>query len=283
VQHSTLDQHLLAFLPGSKAIVAGARITDSSAYRFHVDVRVVEVPSGKVRKEFALPSGRGKLGMITPDGKRLIVSGGSELAAVHDLATGKEVTRLIDPERAGAAWPNPAPLTLAELKERRKREATRMTISRDGKWLAVGTRDGWLSVWDLVRYRRLWRKEASTWTITSLDFSPDGETMVSVDESSRIVFWRRRDAGRQLECTRYISPAMYLSDGETLLLGVGRSLGFVRWNPSEDRIYGRNWLSERDKYGDVERRALSSDRRIIATLRSDGQIDVWNLGLIWPK
>jgi WD40 repeat protein len=285
-QHSTFFQHLLDFTPKGKAVVAGAWINDNSTEKYRIDVKVVEVPSGKVQKEMALPSGRGMQGVVTPDGKTLVVSSVYEVAALHALDTGKEVTTLTAPERNPGLWPaKPEPPTEQEVNERRKGEANRLAVSRDGKWLAVGTHNGWVSVWDLTRHRRLWRKQGSDLEVSGLAFSPDSDTLASFSRTSSLIVWRRSDGGRHFErrlpC---FPPLFYFADGKTFLLGTLRPYqGFIRWDPVEDRYWGKEERWKQKKYVRMVELTMSQDGKWLALLRQNGVVEIWNIGKLWPK
>jgi len=298
---------LLAFLPDGKGVVTGGCTRVASPVGNRVDVKVIDVPSGKVRKEIPLPVGRGKVGVLIPDGKTLVVSGLFEVAAVHDLTTDREVAVLIAPERPRAAGPRPELPGPKELQAHEKEEPTSLVVSRDGKRLAVGTRDGWVSVWDLQAKRRLWRKQAYDRQVESLSFSPDGTTLASVAarrSRTGLVVWRSADGGRRTDSTLILDPrravVIYFPDGKTLLLR-GDTFGFARWDPIEARFWpmSKSHLPWGDSLPsrphEVGRQAMAEDGRTMAVVRKIGgwpglgsstareRVEIWDLTKVWSE
>jgi WD40 repeat protein len=202
----------LAFLPGGQQVVC----LSGGTYGKPVDVRVVAADTGDLKVKYALPPGRGVVGAASPDGKLLAVGGPGVAAALHDMLTGKEVARFIGPER----MPQPVvfdkgDVDIAALTEN---EVTSLAFSPDGKRLAVGTRGGWVSVWDLGRRERLWREpsQKSRSAVTTLAFSPDG---------SALAYTARRAFVRDARTGRLLSPPegmfgshVHYADGRTLAL-----------------------------------------------------------------
>ena len=63
-----------------------------------------------------------------------------------------------------------------------------VAMSKDGNWIAAGSDNGWLSVWDAETYEQvLNHKEASDHTY-GVDFSPDSARLVATADSGVIVW-----------------------------------------------------------------------------------------------
>jgi WD40 repeat protein len=290
-----LENALLEFLPDGKGLVAGAR-WDLPGEDPYVRVRVLEVPSGKVRRAFKLPRLRGWWGVPTPDGKALVVSGVYESAAVHDLATGKELAVLKGPERLPKpSDPKPKPGAPDAAARKRFEDVTcALALSADGKRVAVGTYGGWVSVWDLPRRKRLWRQGAADEAVTALGFSPDGKSLACTCRSwHRVSLW---DAARGVELARVQRPTSndrlhYMPDGHGVLFGDftrSGATGLVRWEPEGNRWRRR---AEPPRFPNIGGAALamSADGHYAAYVtdigtgpRPDRRIVVWDLRKLFP-
>ena len=275
---------LLAFLPGNKAVVAAGWITDSSPEGYHVDVKVIEVSSGKVRKEFTLPKGQGMRGVLSPDGKTLIVSSPYEVAVLYDLATGKETGKLVGDER----MPGPAreifKLSPRERLVRWVNETCSLAISSDGKWLAVGTKGGFVSVWDIGRKRRMWRKQPYDRDVDSLSFSPDGELVAALARFT-LNIWKRSGGVAWFEKDIGFQHCAFMPDGKSLLLNSTQSrTGFIRWDPAQDRLFDPSWKMQRGEKGlHMTGMALSANGETLVGRLGNRQIEIWDLRKIWKK
>jgi len=64
-----------------------------------------------------------------------------------------------------------------------------VALSRDGRTVAAGCRDGWIFAWDLQRRQLLLKVRPSKTGVTAMTFSPDGKTLVTGDEDGAINVW----------------------------------------------------------------------------------------------
>jgi WD40 repeat protein len=90
------------------------------------------------------------------------------------LPGGSQVVTVGDDVKA-RLWdvpPKPYPHALPD--NGQKLVATYMEVSRDGKYLAVGEDEGFVSLYDTQTEKLLWRVRPATRAITQLTFSPDG-------------------------------------------------------------------------------------------------------------
>jgi WD40 repeat protein len=284
----------LAFLPGGEEVVAVV------GERGRANVRVVSLGGGGVRGGFALPATCGRVSAVSPDGKRIVVSGDERVFSVYDLENlsgGFELDRLSGPE--------PMPITNFPLRDDNSEEhaardgntVTSLQFSPDSKFLAVGTRGGWVSLWDLKRRLRLWRQrpKESAVGVACLSFSPDGKFLASTDGPLTVL----RASDGQVEQPPIHNKfggswGHFLADGKILIAGDPTGLsraGFLGWDTSARRLIGESWRVEKDRsrpernksYPGFRQAVVSSDRRVMVTEQAPGHIAVWDLRNIWPR
>jgi WD40 repeat protein len=65
----------------------------------------------------------------------------------------------------------------------------RVTFSGDGRFLAVGGIDGWLSVWDLTTNRQTMRVRGHSGNLHGLALSPDGQRIASCATDCTAKLW----------------------------------------------------------------------------------------------
>ncbi|MFM7149860.1 MAG: hypothetical protein ACKO23_08460, partial [Gemmataceae bacterium] len=98
-----------------------------------------------------------------------------------DQASGEERRRLKFP--ANTEWIR---------KNDRAESSTAMAVSPDGRHLAVGTRSGWIHLWDLQDKENLsqsWQASASA-VIEQVAFAPDGGSLYSLDRAGKGLRWK---------------------------------------------------------------------------------------------
>src|SRR5262249_42897722 len=112
---------------------------------------------------------------FSPDRKTLASAGQDNTIRLWDLATGKQVRRLVAITGLGAqhAW------------------VTSLAFSPDGKRILGGTSNGstHLILWETATGKELWRIEEKQRGIGSVAFAPDGKAVASSDVSGEIVLW----------------------------------------------------------------------------------------------
>jgi hypothetical protein len=274
----------LAFLPGGQQVAC----LSGGTYGKPIDVRVVAADTGGLKAKYVLPPGRGRVSAASPDGKLLAVGGYGFVAALHDMLTGKEVARLTGPER----MPQPVVLDkgdvdIAALKEN---QVASLAFSPDGTRLAVGTRGGWVSVWDLDRRKRLWREpsQESRSAVTTLAFSPDG---------SALAYRAMRAFVRDARTGRLLSPPegmfgshVHYADGRTLALwtGMARDGRYAR-DAASFRPLAADWKMPEGPRGlafgpQFTKGAFSADGSTFAgVLTGAKSIEVWDLRRLFRR
>jgi WD40 repeat protein len=183
--------------------------------------------------------GMGGLGTFTPDGKTLVVAApafGVAGATAFDPATGKKI-KALDPDLPAPGAP------------------TALTVSCDGKTLALGTKDGVILVWDLEKGKVLQTIQTARGNvllpafavppnppldprsqIELLTFSPDGKMLASYARSDNKVDLWDPAKGKNLD---FLRPDPWLGqptalafspDGKTLAFGAKRGGRVPLWS-----------------------------------------------------
>jgi WD40 repeat protein len=283
----------LAFTPGGKkvvAVTAGPSRNPRPDNTWVAHVRVICPHTGFVAKEFELPPTRGRVSAVSPDGKKLVVGGDGMAFSVYDLETTFEIDRLTGPE------PQPItnfPLLFDNAEEHQARMDNRVSLlefSPDGKFVAVGTTGGWVSLWNLGQRACLWRRRILRTQVKSLSFSPDGKVLASV-AGPLTLFRVSNNQGNPVTKERLGGIWVYfMGDGKTLMLASGSSrAGFIGWDSSERRVLGESWRASDDprkarlQVPDFLQSAISADRSFLATERAPNHVEVWDLRNVWPR
>jgi len=73
---------------------------------------------------------------------------------------------------------------------RQGRDASAMSISEASGTMAIGTKDGWVELWDQPHHRRLQRLRASEATIVAVAIDGSGSQISCVDSEEQVTRWR---------------------------------------------------------------------------------------------
>ena len=165
----------LAFSPDGKTLASG-----QAAHRDRSPVRVWDLASARVIREFEVEQGRIEALAFSPDGRRLAAGAGSERVYLWDAGTGRELHRLERQRPAIGA-------------------RCGLAFSPDGKALAAGGAS--VSVWEVESGTRL---HLFNEPATKVAFSPDARTLIGAG-----VFYPFPHARGE---HKYITPALYFWD-----------------------------------------------------------------------
>jgi len=187
----------------------------------------------------------------TPDGKAFVVGNplGIWLYDANDLA---KPPRLLETETS----------------------QTSFVISADGKYLAIGGRDGTIELWTFENQRRLKAWAGHTESVGNLAFSPDGSVLVSASWNELIRVWDVKTARLQavLEDSMKSNEFVFSPDGKTLVTSGWDDKPVRMWNTS-------NWRSIRDlgdKTSSGMTVAISPDGKTVAVGGLDGTLRLWD-------
>jgi len=121
-------------------------------------------------------------------------------------------------------------------------------ISSNGKIMATGGADGFVRLWQFPAMKPLQEIKAHTKEVDDIDFSPDGQKVVSVSRDANALVWSVKD-GKKLSCLEWTAPnnAKYLFKRCRFSTGDGESQRprlFTIVNPaSQSRLvsYLQHW------------------------------------------
>jgi WD40 repeat protein len=177
------------------------------------------------------------------------------------------------------ALQHPEPEVVSFLEGHRSRVSS-LAFSSDGNWLASGSADDTVVVWDVESRRPLDRRLRASDSVEGVAFAPDGKTLAAGDARGEVVLW---DVDRQERIRRMTGdfPAIgrssplglaFSRDGETIASLGSREL-FV-WD-LRGRRRSRDTLPGLEGLQTV---ALSPDRTIAAAVDAQSKTVLWDVG-----
>lgn len=103
-----------------------------------------------------------------------------------------------------------------------------LTYSADGKWLATGSRDPYVRIWDAATGKEQRRFEGHTNQVTAVAFAPDGKTLASGAKDNTVRLWDVATGKEQLtledlpsQSYNHVSGLVFSPDGKTLAASGG--------------------------------------------------------------
>lgn len=159
---------------------------------------------------------------------------------------------------------------------------TAVAFSPDAVSIAMGERDGGLHLWTLSDTTHRWKNqgpaheeaitdgfEGHADRIGALAFAPDSATLVSLDDSDRLILWHTKDGSRARElqpCTDRLESVTFASAGDRIVAGGG---GLCIWNAADGSLLVHN------KDTAALHIAVSPSGDRIATADPDNAIRLW--------
>ncbi|HEX8334037.1 MAG TPA: WD40 repeat domain-containing protein [Segetibacter sp.] len=235
-------------------------------------VRLWDVSSGSLRKEFLGHSNTIRTVDISPDGK-LIASGGEEsVIKLWDVETGKCINNL-----------KGHTLTVWDVK-----------FSRDGSKLASGSFDNTFKIWNVNDGKLLSTVYGHSQAVVSLAFSNNGKMLATTSDDKTIKIWRVGDNKLLNELQQPEHPqAVCFSPDDELLITAGRDkpligeflqeiFGDSHFDPG---ISMRLWDVRTGKmlqtftahFNDVNDVDFSPDGKTILSASSDSDVRLWQI------
>ncbi|MDJ0975298.1 MAG: caspase family protein [Planctomycetota bacterium] len=149
-------------------------------------------------------------------------------------------------------------------------------LSRDGRFLAVGTTGGEVHLWSLVQGRVVRRFKGHTSDVGSLAFSSDGKQLLTASEDTTVRLWETGARKAPLEVTRHTggTHAVAVSgDGASFASGGCDNEVRVWSSASPDRPIARLVGHTQN----VEAVALSPDGKQVLTGSIDTTVRLWSV------
>jgi WD40 repeat protein len=220
-------------------------------------------------RSLARPFASGDAGLLafSPDGKAL-ASAQEDGVVLREIAGAKEVARYPEPVSAviGSMAFNPQGNILVVSGTSSKEEAdahlinlahndlrippatltraSQLAIDAAGANLAIGFKDGRISVWDLTQHRERWYASLASGgtAVTALSFSPKGNVLASAQASGAMSMWDAATGSRLAESPQpFNTPGeqpfviSFTSDGGTLAVTAHEMMSL--WDvPSRRRV-----------------------------------------------
>jgi WD40 repeat protein len=150
-----------------------------------------------------------------------------------------------------------------------------VAISAEGEWIAAGTSDGTVGLWNRTEVPAARALAAHRGAVTDLDFSRDGRRLVSVGEDGEAVVWDvvTMTENRRIPASRVHSRAARWVGDPPLLLTAGID-GMVRvW---EEKA-GREPRAFEGTGEPVLGLAASADGTRVAAAGADGGVSLWDV------
>jgi WD40 repeat protein len=236
-----LQPHLVLDAGGHTATVQrialspdGRRVITASR---DATVRVWDVQTGETLRTFRFPRGPGQEGIVqalalSPDGRWLA-------AAVYPLDKGKDgfPVFVLEPETG----------RVVSVVKGHSNNVTALAFSRDGHFMATGSGDKVIGVYDTRSWKPLAGLRGHTGSISRIAFSPDGKRLVSVSYDHVALLWtgdqKQRPFFELRDGTHEPESVAWSPDGQTV--AVGNSDGTISlWNP--DATYRKTLLGLRN-------------------------------------
>ena len=109
-----------------------------------------------------------------------------------------------------------------------------LAVSKNGKWIAGGTLQGYVFVWDAETYDTV--QEHNIDVVVAVDFSPDSTQLVSGSRNGTAIIWEvaSGEKTRTLKDKPGLYVAKFSSDGNRIATATHRSVQV--WNSKDGRL-----------------------------------------------
>lgn len=239
-------------------------------------VRVWDIASGKTVRTIRGQVGDGPEGTIYAAGlssdEHYLALGGwlgdPGTVRIHDFRTGEVVKILEDSKRYEWLKTRPKPGEVEWTLTPREDVVAALAFSRDGRWLASGTGDHMVTIWDTGRWKRLQTLSGHQGPIVTVAFSPDGTTLVSGSMDHTLRLWDRASGRLVREMTgnlREVYAAAFSPDGHYIASG-GGDRTVKLWDAHSGALV-RDMATQRSV---IHSLAFSPDSRLLLTAGGEG-------------
>ena len=110
-----------------------------------------------------------------------------------------------------------------------------LAVSKDGRWIAAGTDEGEVYVWDAGTHEQVWSHKKDNQDINAVDFSPDSSRLVFGSDNTKAIIWDivTRKQVQTLDHHSGVLAAKYSPQGDRIATGTEE---FVRVWDSDGRL-----------------------------------------------
>ena len=101
-----------------------------------------------------------------------------------------------------------------------------LAVSKDGRWIAAGLREGEVLVWDLATHEQVFKHQEDRNYINGVDFSPDSSQFVSASENKTASIWdiATRERVQTLHHNDAVFAARYSPQGDRIATATRNSV-----------------------------------------------------------
>jgi eukaryotic-like serine/threonine-protein kinase len=244
----------VAFSPDGQTLAVGGKPKTATDLTKIGEVQLWDVTAAKVRAVLPWPDGEVRGVAYVPDGRTLVVGGGSD----GDLGLWQ------DPGK------RPVPVSIAG----HLREAWSLAFAPDGRTLASAGDDGMVRLWDRDTGRETARLRGDNVLVSCVAFSPDGKLLASGDYHCTARLWASA-TGTELAVLRghdKVVRGLAFSPDGSLLATASRDKTVKLWDVATHKV--RFTLTGHQKQ--VRAVAFAPEGELLASGGEDGAIKLWD-------
>jgi WD40 repeat protein len=144
------------------------------------------------------------------------------------------------------------------------------SFSPDGKYLALGSMDGTVILWDVIQREQVAALNGHKWAVLSVAFSPDGKYLASGSMDDTVILWdviQRKQVAILTGHTSWVCSVSFSPDGKYIASGSDDNTVII-WDAVE-----KKQVAQLDGHTSrVSSVAFSSDGKWLASGSEDGTV-----------
>jgi WD40 repeat protein len=183
----------VAFSPDGKLLATGGYGTSAFLW---------DVPTGKLIRSFDVDTVGGLTVVFSPDGFMLLVGNRNSVTTAFDVASGRRLYQLNKPC------------------------SQELAFDPSGRFIAVGYVDGRTGIWSSATGELLHLKKSDAEEVFVVDWSPDGNMLISAGLHGRITIWdpTTMDVLRQLPTREAVFSVKFRPDQRSFITSEGTQM-----------------------------------------------------------